>query len=60
MMRARRIQTGVRGPSPHSGRDKVRRSGLWNQRHVDENYIPGFLDVLEAAIERNTDHRAIA
>jgi hypothetical protein len=54
MMCARRIQIGARGPSPHSGRDKVRRSGLWNQRHVDENYIPGFLDVLEAAIERNT------
>lgn len=47
-------------PSPswlglHSGRDKVRRSGLWNQRHVDENYEPLFLDVLEAAIERGTD-----
>ena len=36
----------------NSGRDKVRHSGLWNQRHVDENYEPGFLDVLEAAIER--------
>lgn len=52
-------------PSPswlgfRSGRDKVRRSGLWNQRHVDENYVPGFLDVLETAIERGTDHRAIA
>ncbi len=34
------------------GRDKVRRSGLWNQRHVDEDYTPGFLDVLEAAIKR--------
>ena len=45
-------------PSPswlglYSGRDKVRRSGLWNQRHVDEKYVPNFLDVLEAAIERN-------
>jgi hypothetical protein len=52
-------------PSPswlgfRSGRDKVRRSGLWNQRHVDENYVPGFLDVLETAIERGTDHRATA
>lgn len=52
-------------PSPswlglRSGRDKVRRSGLWNQRHVDENYVPGFLDVLETAIERGTDHRAMA
>jgi hypothetical protein len=39
-------------PSPswlglRSGRDKVRRSGLWNQRHVGENYEPSFLDVLE-------------
>jgi hypothetical protein len=52
-------------PSPswlglYSGRDKVRRSGLWNQRHVDENYVPKFFDVLEAAIERNADHSAIA
>jgi hypothetical protein len=48
-------------PSPswlglYSGRDKVRRSGLWNQRHVNENYAPNFLDVLEAAIGRNVDH----
>jgi hypothetical protein len=43
-----------------SSRERVRRSGLWNQRHVDENYVPGFLDVLEAAIDRNADHRAMA
>ena len=42
----------------YSGRDKVRRSGLRNQRHVDEKYVPNFLDVLEAAIERN--RRSIA
>jgi hypothetical protein len=52
-------------PSPswlghHSGRNKVRRSGLWNQRHVDENYAPEFLDVLEAAIERGANHSATA
>lgn len=52
-------------PSPswlglYSGRDKVRRSGLWNQRHVDENYAPGFLDVLEAIIERDAGHKAKA
>jgi hypothetical protein len=52
-------------PSPSwlgldSGRDKVRRSGLWNQRHVDEDYEPGFLVTLEAAIERKSDHRAMA
>lgn len=47
-------------PSPswlglRSGRDKVRRSGLWNQRHVGENYEPHFLDVLERAIECSKD-----
>ena len=29
--------------------------GLWNQRHVDDNYEPRFLDVLETAIVRSTD-----
>lgn len=52
-------------PSPSwlglsSNRDKVRRSGLWNQRHVDEDYTLGFLDLLEAAVERAANHRAIA
>jgi hypothetical protein len=60
-----RLEPVIDPPSPSwlglcSGRDKVRRSGLWNQRHVDENYVPNFLDVLEAAIERNPDHSAIA
>ena len=27
----------------YSSRDKVRRSGLWNNHHVDENSEPGFL-----------------
>lgn len=35
-----------------SGREKVRRSGLWNQRHVDEAYDPAFLGVLEDAVSR--------
>lgn len=35
-----------------SGREKVRRSGLWNQRHVDEDYDPAFLEVLETHISR--------
>ena len=26
--------------------DKVRESGLWNVDHVDEEYDPGFLDIL--------------
>ena len=28
-------------------REKVRKSGLWIQIHVDEEYDPAFLDVLE-------------
>lgn len=35
-----------------SGREKVRRSGLWNQRHVDEDYDPDFLEVLEELVSR--------
>jgi hypothetical protein len=27
-----------------SDRERVRNSGLWNQRHVDETYDPSFLD----------------
>ncbi|MBL8833703.1 MAG: hypothetical protein JNL71_15030 [Rhodospirillales bacterium] len=42
-------------PSPlwlghNSSRDKVRRSGLWNQRHVDESHDPDFLEVLDAKV----------
>ena len=42
-------------PSPgwlglHSDREPVRRSGLWNNRHVDESYDPSFLDVLEEQV----------
>lgn len=32
-------------------RVKVRRSGLWNQNHVDEAYDPLFLDTLEKLID---------
>lgn len=35
-----------------SRREKVHRSGLWNQRHVDEDYDPAFLDILEMLITR--------
>ena len=43
-------------PSPgwhglDSDREPVRRSGLWNNRHVDESYDPPFLDVLEERVE---------
>jgi hypothetical protein len=39
-------------PSPtwlghYSDRERVRKSGLWNQNHVDEAYDPTFLDSLE-------------
>ena len=33
-----------------SDRDRVRRSGLWNNNHVDEDYVPSFLDTLERRI----------
>lgn len=33
-----------------SDRDRVRRSGLWNNNHVDEEYTPSFLDVLERRV----------
>jgi len=43
-------------PSPEwlgnsSDREPVRRSGLWNNRHVDAAYDPSFLDLMEAWIE---------
>lgn len=31
-------------------RERVRKSGLWNQNHVDETYDPAFLGVLEELI----------
>ena len=34
----------------HSDRERVRRSGLWNNNHVDESYDPGFLVSLERLI----------
>lgn len=45
------------GPSDHwlghrSRREKVRRSGLWNQRHVDDDYDLAFLEVLEELVSR--------
>ena len=38
---------GSRSPHP-----KVRKSGLWNQEHVDGNYDPSFLDEMEKRIDR--------
>lgn len=34
----------------HCDRERVRRSGLWNQNHVDEAFDPAFLDTFEALI----------
>lgn len=36
----------------YSDRLLVRDSGLWNQRHVEETYDPGFLDILEVLIAK--------
>lgn len=33
-----------------SDRERVRRSGLWNNNHVDEAYDPAFLSILEECI----------
>ena len=32
-----------------SEKDRVRRSGLWNNNHVEETYDPTFMDILEGA-----------
>ncbi len=34
-----------------SDREPVRRSGLWNNNHVEESYDPAFLDVMERLVE---------
>jgi hypothetical protein len=44
-----------RGRACDRGRARVRESGLWNQRHVDEQYDPAFLDALEDLVERTGD-----
>jgi hypothetical protein len=35
-----------------SSHERVRLSGLWNNRHVDEVYDPAFLDVLDECVAR--------
>ena len=35
----------------YSDRERVRRSGLWNNHHVDGTYDPAFLDELESLID---------
>jgi len=36
----------------HCNREKVRKSGLWNQNHVDEEYDPYFLDKMKTLISK--------
>ena len=36
-----------------SDRERVRRSGLWNNNHVDEGYASSFLDMMEERIALN-------
>lgn len=38
----------------HCPRGKVRNSGLWNQRHVKDDYDPGFLSEFENLVARQT------
>ena len=35
----------------HCDRDRVRKSGLWNNNHVDEVYDPRFLDSMEQCVK---------
>ncbi len=37
-----------------SGRDRVRRSGLWNSNHVADKYDPAFLGVLEGLVRKTS------
>jgi hypothetical protein len=50
-------QTPIDRPSDnwlgaYCDRERVQRSGLWNNNHVDEGYDPEFLAVLERYVER--------
>ena len=36
----------------HCPRDRVQRSGLWNQNHVEETYDSSFLSTLEGFVHR--------
>lgn len=56
------LLSGYREPTPdragtgwlgnHSGRERVRRSGLWNNNHVDEIYDPEFLNLFDDLLGR--------
>jgi hypothetical protein len=36
----------------HTGREKMSQSGLWNARHVDQDYDPAFLNMMAQFIEQ--------
>lgn len=36
----------------YCNREKVRKSGLWNSRHIDEEYDPKFLDRFEELVRQ--------
>lgn len=38
----------------YSDRERVRRSGLWNNNHVDEEYEASFLGVMENCVHKTT------
>lgn len=40
----------------YSNRERVRRSGLWNNNHVDDRYEPGFLNVFDEALRKGAKH----
>lgn len=44
----------------HSGRDRVRESGLWNNNHVEDDYDRSFLGLLERTIEETRRIRQAA
>lgn len=56
------LLSGYREPTPdrasiswlgnHSGRERVRRSGLWNNNHVDEIYDAEFLNLFDDLLKR--------
>ena len=51
------IGKSVDPPSPswlgrHCNRKRIRRSGLWNAIHVDEDHDPSFLGVLSALVNK--------
>ncbi len=45
---------GWRGRVCDRNKARVRDSGLWNQNHVDEDYDPRFLDVLDRLVAKAT------